>query len=83
MVKAYIKINDLVDIIRLNKTSMSCNYDLSLCTDSKIFDPKSLLMLFELKPGRVFPLVAPITKYNEKEKFLQKFGGMVVSYDFY
>ncbi len=83
MIRAYVKVNDLDDIIELNKASASCNYKLSIDTGIKILNPKSLITLFELGVGKIFPLIAKIDNYEGKVDFLNKFDKFIVRYENY
>ncbi len=83
MIRAYVKINDLNDIVKLNKASAACKCKMAIYSGVKILNPKSLIMLFELSMGSTFPLVAKINDHETEKDFLEKFKGLIVSYVYY
>ncbi len=83
MLKAYLRINSLDDILEINKVSSLCDYKMAIYKGVQAFNPKSLIILLELGIGKVVPLVAKIYNNEDKADFLKKFRKFIVKYEYY
>lgn len=83
MIKAYLQIKNMDDILELNRVSSLCDYKLAIYKGMKSINPKSLIILLELGVGKAIPLLAHINNNEDKVDFLNKFRKFIVKYEYY
>ena len=70
MLKAYIKLHNIEEIVELQKIANECEYELILRGKCD-YNPKSLLNMFTVPTNKVLTLFA---KTDDKNDFSDKFG---------
>ena len=77
MIKAYIKLHNIDDIIELQKVANECTYELILRGKCD-YNPKSLLNMFTVPTNKVLTLFA---KTDDRRDFSDKFSRFLNVYD--